>query len=189
VAKKPKFILVGAIFTALVITAVSWAVSSSAFLDINISTDTPQLVTNTRQLNGNFTLNQGRAQKIEGIELFEVNLGSPRFSDQVRINLLLTNPDAMRSVLNNPNSYIKVAVWYEDPSGTHTLSGTTTKVKKDEAASAIIHDMNANVLLLPSIPNQAKLYILASITVPGGAPPGQQPPAGSQLDFFIDVRM
>jgi uncharacterized membrane protein len=189
VAKSRKIILIGAIFTALVISAVSWAVSSSAFLNINVSTDTPQLVNSTRQLNGSFTLNQGRAQKIEGIELFEVNLGSPRFSDQIRINLLLTNPDAMRSVLNNPNSYIEVAVWYEDSNGTHTLSGTTTKVKKDESASAIIHDMNANVLLLPSIPNQEKLYILASIMVPGGSPPGQQPPEGSQLDFFIDVRM
>jgi hypothetical protein len=192
VKKKRKIIFISAILMALSIATISWAVSNFAFLNIDVTDHpdfAPKLVNNITKMNGNFTVEQGKAQVISGVELFKIDLGAPRFSNQLRINVLLTNPDEMSAVLTNPNSFIEVAVWYEDPAGEHTLNDKVTKVKKDVNASANINRMNGDVLLRPSVVNKGTLYILANITVPGGAPPGQQPPPGSELKFHIDVRM
>jgi hypothetical protein len=182
--KKLTFILT----LVFIITGISWA-SNVLSLNFNISPESAHpnhelaIVT---PVSDNLTLSQGGAQKIEGVGLYEISLGAPRFSDQVNIHILLTNPEGIRQALNNPNAFIDVAVWYPDESSSLTFSGI--KVSKDDAAQARMSAERGSILLNPTISGQTTLYILASIIVPGGAPPGVQSQL-EQLKFYIDVRM
>ena len=93
--------------------------------------------------------------------------------------------------LNNPNAWIDTQVWYAG-SG----AGEITITDKDGASVTVIQDanvterlsrVNGEVLIEPTISGQGTLYILASVTTPGGIPPGQQDQLDS-LDFWCDVR-
>ncbi|MDO8569075.1 MAG: hypothetical protein Q7R57_10250, partial [Dehalococcoidales bacterium] len=55
-------------------------------------------------------------------------------------------------------------------------------------ASAVVSRINGDIFLFPSVTGQSTLYVLASIVVPGGPPPGQQESL-TNLRFYIDVRM
>ncbi|MEX2355562.1 MAG: hypothetical protein WD535_00875 [Thermaerobacterales bacterium] len=179
------------IAVALLITGIGWA-SGSTTTDVDVQVEgggsiVPggKLATVT-SLGANFTVERGQAQVIDGVELFQVDLASERFSDLVRIELLLLNPYDMAGVLSNPNSYIEVAVWHADASGEHTLNDGVTTVVKDEASVQLITRDNAAAVLIPTVAAKTRLYILARITVPGGAPPGSQDLA--ELNFHANVR-
>ena len=45
---------------------------------------------------------QGKVEEIEGIWLYQIDLGSARFSNCVRIHVLLRNPEEMGKVLITP---------------------------------------------------------------------------------------
>lgn len=179
--KRLTFILI----IVLMITSISWA--SNVWV-LNISSDSTHpnhelaIVT---PVSDNLIVSQGSAQRIEGVGLYEISLGAPRFSDQLKIHILLTNPEGIRQALNNPNAFIDIAVWYPDENGTHTFQDI--QVSKNIAEGRMSTE-RGSILLNPTVPGQSTLYILASIVVPGGAPPGAQIQL-NQLEFYVDVRM
>ncbi|GGG21575.1 hypothetical protein [Paenibacillus abyssi] len=154
-------------------------VTESSLPDGALATVTP--------VGAEFTLNWGRSQRVEGVNLFQIDLASAAYSDQVFINLLLVDPLEIGNVLRNRNSFIEVAVWYEDSQGSHELENGV-KVSKDEATTAMMSEVSGDVILRPTVTGVERLYVLASITVPGGGwggfpggwggggniPPGQQ---------------
>ena len=180
---------------ALVAATSSWAATTGTRgTSISVgSTLASGEVADVTSLSDSFTVRHGAAQVVSGVELYQIDLGGPEFSDQVAIEVLLLNPLDIGGVLNNPNAYIDVAVWYEDEiSGTHTLSASITpvstrQVSKDTTAEAYMSKVGGDVLLQPSIAGVTRYYILASITTPGGVPPGQQQQL-TQLKFFCKVR-
>lgn len=147
---------------------------------------------------GPVTVTIGGAELIGGAEFFRIDLSSARFSDLVKIHVLLLNPWDVGKVLNNPHAYLDVGVWYPDSGGSHILSDGTI-VSRDESpnASAQMSEIDGNVLLLPGVPMQNTLYILASIVKPQDDPkgkPGKPETPGQEkklfdLEFYCDVRM
>ena len=121
-----------------------------------------------------------KAWKIGGIELYEIELVDTDVCDEVRIRLTLLNPYDMGQVFNNPNSFIDLGVWYPvEPTGAEesvVLDHNGQTVWRDDSAKAsrIMTSKLGAVVLYPSKTVTSTLYILASIMVPGGAPPGQQ---------------
>jgi hypothetical protein len=175
----------------LALTASNWAVTTTTMNAVVVAEGEGPLqgeLAVVTPMAGSFTVQRGAAQVIAGVELFKIEIGAPRFSNLLKINVLLLNPQDMGGVLGNPKAHIDVAVWYEDENSTHTLSDGTTKVSKDEGAAAKMTRVRGEALLQPAVANQDTLYILASIIVPGGnAPPGQQGEL-TELGFWCDVR-
>lgn len=181
-------VAVTALFAA---TSAAWAASSgvlaldSVGLASSLTGGSPALVT---ALAGNFTVQQGAAQKTTGIEVYRIDLGSTAYSDSMMVQFAITNPHEMRRVFGNPNAFLEVGLWYADPAGTHTLSDGTTKVSRDGSAVAYLNQGSAYALLEPVTPDAQAYWLLASVTVPGGAPPGVQSEA-RELEFWVDVRI
>ncbi|HUC92730.1 MAG TPA: hypothetical protein VMS09_11955 [Paenibacillus sp.] len=186
---KRKYIFAAVVATFLTINLMIWAATTiSLQIDVTPGSTLPDgKMAAVTPLSGSFTVKKGKAQVVNGVELFRLDLGSPTFSDQAAIHLSLLNPTDIGKALNNKNAFIDVAVWYEDSSSAYTLSDGVTKVSKDVNATGRMSEQWGNVILQPTVPGQTRLYILASITVPGGQPPGQQQQLTS-LRFYVDVR-
>lgn len=188
---KKRLLLSVGIIIALLGTVTAW-MQTSASNALNISPESTlasgEIVVVT-PLSSSFTITQGAAQIVTGVELYQIDLGAARFSDLIRVEVILLNPQDVGKVLNNPNAYIDIGVWYEDGNGLHTLTDNT-KVSKDPGtrASARMSKTVGNVYIYPSVTMRDTLYILASITTPGGIPPGQQVQL-FDLKFYCDVRM
>jgi hypothetical protein len=179
------------IVIAFAFNAISWASTSL----LNILEITPAASTlasgdpfEVEPLSGTVTTLTGKAQLIQGVELFKINLGDARYSDLIRAHIALMNPEQIGKVLNNPNSFIEVAVWYEDDTSSTYLSDGTTKVTRDENAITYMSQVSGDVVVQPTTANKGTLYILASINVLGGYPPGQQTELQG-LQFYCDVRL
>lgn len=190
--RKKKIIVVAAIVLLLTVTAVSWAVNNdSQNLSISSgSTASGGRVADTTALSSSFTITQGQAQKISGVELFRIDLGSAVYRNDIKIFLLLRNPEDIGSVLNNPHAFIEIQVAYKVNSGQDYTLGDGTKVK-NTSATGIMDIENGDIILTPVMGGDTvdtdTYWVLGSITTPGGIPPGQQSQL-NQLDFYIDVR-
>lgn len=136
-------------------------------------------------LSGSFSVQRGQAQVIKGVELYQLTFGKPTWSDEAVIDLFLMNGYDLGKVLSNPNSYIEVAVWYPDSSGSYQLKNGK-QVARDNSAVDRLTTSNGAVKLKPTVTNEQTLYLLSRIVVPGGAPPGQQ--GKQRLQFTINVR-
>jgi hypothetical protein len=185
-----KYLLYLFIFVAFTYNAIAWASASETKI-VNISPASSTLASGepfeVEALSGTTTTLTGKAQVINGVELFKLNLGEARYSDILRVHMFLMNPQQIGKVLNNPNSFIEVAVWYEDGTSSISLSDGT-KVTRDESAIAYMSQASGDIVLRPTIANKGTLYILASINVLGGYPPGQQTEL-QDLQFYCDVRL
>jgi hypothetical protein len=185
-----KYFLFLFIVIAFTYNMISWA-SMSMTKTVNITPADSTLASGepfeVEALSGTTTTLTGKAQVINGVELFKINLGDARYSDILRAHIALMNPQQIGKVLNNPNSFIEVAVWFEDETSSTSLSDGT-KVTRDENAIAYMSQASGDVLLQPTIANKGTLYILASINVLGGYPPGQQTEL-QDLQFYCDVRL
>jgi hypothetical protein len=138
-----------------------------------------------------FSVSLGAAQVISGVELYRIDLGDAQLSDRVWIQILFLNPDEMGRVLNNPLAFIDVGVYYPgEGEGQVTLDIDGTIVIPDGGARArgVLSRVSGDILLFPTVPGQETLYILASIVVPAGPPPGQQPQILDKLRFSAAVR-
>ena len=142
-----------------------------------------------------FSIMQGAAQKIEGIELYEIVLTEQDDCDDVEIYLTLLNGYDIDKVLSNPHAFIDVGIWYPvKPEGAQDsvdLDRTGQELWRDEGGegrnvSAVISEAKGTAVLEPSKTVTSTLHILASIVVPGGAPPGQEDQ--QQLEFWIEVK-
>lgn len=145
-------------------------------------------------LSGTFPITQGKPSQADGVQLFRIKVAELQ-SDGLRLNFSWLNAQDASAVLKNPHAYIKVGVYYESVAActgkvfsVAAVSGTVD-VCPDTAssASAMITPRNAAALLRPGITSQAYLWVLGTVFVPGGAPPGQQSGLTS-LNFTLDAR-
>lgn len=146
----------------------------------------------------------GKAQKVAGHQLFRVEIGEPSGSDRVQAIVFWLNSDKASQVLSNPNAYIDVGFYHDSgtaPSGgacpsdefkTPNQLGTdicvTQSAPGDTFETQLLTPMLAEGTIMSTTANQQYLYVLATINVPGGAPPGQQPLSGT-LDFQVQVSL
>ncbi len=146
-------------------------------------------------LNGTFPIAQGHPTQAEGVQLFRVKVAENK-SDALSLHFAWLDAQDANAVLKNPHTYIQVTVYYESGlsctgkvSAVATASGGTTGVCPDTApaATAIITPGKAAADLRPGITSQQYLWVLATVIVPGGAPPGQQSNL-STLRFSLDAR-
>lgn len=176
----------------LLATGTSWATTTGIIqppISLGSTLEGGGVATVTAR-SGSFTVEQGKAQQIAGVELFQIDLGAARFSDLITVEVLLLNPGDLSRVLNNPNAYMDVALWFESASGTYTLSDGVTKVAKDLAAEGRINRASGAVVLQPRTPAVTRYYVLATITTPGGGvPSNEQQGQLTRLDFHSEVRM
>lgn len=184
---------------ALAVAATSWAaVTSATAVAVVAPAGDPAFRGNPVRvipMEATFTVTRGAAQVIAGVELFKVQVSDKQFSNTLRLEVVLRNPQDIGGVLSNPNSYIDVAVWYpySDPpeSPEHRLSAGAGSIPvykdPDDRAAARMSVVVATAFLRPSLAFQDTFYILATIVVPGGGPPGTQEDLMS-LDFWCGVR-
>jgi hypothetical protein len=173
-------------------SAIAWTqTSGTVSTTITAGGSNGDIISSITAIGETFTITKGKAQKISGIELYKITLTDAQFCNLIRINIALLNPQDIGKVLNNPNSFIQVQVYYPGTGADEvTLDYDGSKAIPDTGygASAIMSRAVGDVLLSPTITGQTTLYILASINTPGGPPPGQQAQL-TDLKFYIDVRM
>lgn len=186
--------LIVLVLAALVGSTISWA-ATAGFTSISISPrgSLSGQIANVTALSGTFSVTQGKAQKVAGVELFKITMGVPEYSHLINVSMAILNPEEIERVLINPGAYIDVQVWYPGSGdGFITINdgGNQVNVVQDTAtkASARLSGIMGAALLQPSRVNQTTYYILASITTSGGLPPGQQEQLFN-LRFWIDVRL
>ena len=145
------------------------------------------------------TVTNGRAQTVAGVELYRLDLASKTLGDQLLIHFDWVNGQDAQKVLNNPNAWIQVGIYDNNgvipvsnacSSGLY-LSGDNVCVSADAGAqaSAQLTAASADALLIPSQnpTSDSALYLVASITTPGHAPPGQQSNL-TTLQYNVDAR-
>ena len=148
----------------------------------------------------------GNAQKIAGHQLFRIEVGDPVLSDRVQAIVFWLNSEQATQVLSNPNSFVDIGFFHD--SGT-APSGSPTACPADEFKT--LNQLGNEICVTPSAPDssfnnqiltpmlaegtiisttasQQYLYVLATIYVPGGAVPGQQPLSGT-LDFELQLSL
>lgn len=193
---KVRVAIIAALLVVLIGTGVSWGASSgSATVTISSTSSTNASVANGQistvtSLGGTFTVVQGKAQVISGVRLFQIDLAQASWSDDIMINFMILDPQNMTGALSNPNAWIDVQVWYADAAGTLTIAdkdANNVLVKQDTDATQRASRRVNDLTIYPTVSGESSLYILASITTPGGIPPGQQ----AQLDglqFYVKVK-
>lgn len=146
------------------------------------------------KLAGTFPITQGHPTQAEGVQMFRVKVAELQ-SDAVSLHYAWQNAQDANAVLKNPNSYIQVTVYYESAAactgkilGVAAVSGTADVCPDTAAtATAMITPRNAVADLRPKVAGKQYLWVLATVFVPGGAPPGQQSNLSS-LRFSLDAR-
>ena len=140
---------------------------------------------NLATLSGTSTVSVGKSQQITGVGLYNISNIILTYQNSLRISIYLTDPQDMGSVLHNPNSYINVSLYYPASNGAVTYNGHTYSYT---GVSGIITRTNTVVILSTvGVTSSSSYLVLASITVPGGNPSGQQSTIGS-LQFYINIR-
>ena len=145
-------------------------------------------------LSGTFPITQGGASQADGVQLFRVKVAELQ-SSAISLHFAWLNAQDASAVLKNPNAYLRVGVYYESVAActgkvfsVSAVSGTVDVCPDTTAAaSAMITPRNAAADLRPGITSQAYVWVLATVFVPGGAPPGQQSGISS-LRFTLDAR-
>lgn len=150
--------------------------------------------TEVATLNGTFPIAQGDPTQADGVQLFRVKVAELQ-SSNVSLHFAWLNAQDANAVLKSPNAYIKVGVYYASADActdkvfaVAAVSGTVDVCPDPAAgASAMITPRNAAAALRPGITSQQYLWVLATVFVPGGGPPGQQSNISS-LRFTLDPR-
>lgn len=140
---------------------------------------------NLTALSGTFTVAVGKSQQINGVGLYNISNIITTYQNSLRISIYLTDPQDMGSVLHNPDSYINVSLYYPNSNGAVTYNGN--KYSYTGVGGIITRTNTVLVLSTAGVTPSSSYLILASITVPGGNPSGQQSTIGS-LQFYINIR-
>ena len=140
---------------------------------------------NLTALSGTFTVSVGKSQQINGVGLYNISNIITTYQNSLRISIYLTDPQDMGSVLHNPDSYINVSLYYPNSNGAVTYNGN--KYSYTGVGGIITRTNTVLVLSTAGVTPSSSYLILASITVPGGNPSGQQSTIGS-LQFYINIR-
>jgi len=188
-----RLLLTAILIVTLVGSAIAWT-GTSAAININITAGgggDGKIVSEIIPIGETFSIARGNAQKISGVELYKITLSDAQLSNLIRVNIAFLNPNDVGKVLNSPNSFIQMQVYYPGTGEEEvTLDYDGTKVLPDTGtrASAFMSREVGDITLLPSVIGQTTLYILASINTPAGPPPGQQDQL-TELKFYIDIRL
>ncbi len=139
----------------------------------------------------------GPAAVDAGVELYRIHVGQPADSNRLWVTFAWLNPNAANRVLHNPSAFINVGLYY--PVSSVSLCPTTAYTIDDpkagsslvcqEAGPQTTAEFNASIadgVLKSTQANETYLYLVASITTPGHAPPGQQLGAAT-LQYFAEV--
>lgn len=182
--------------TALVSIGVFAATTGTGELTIaSGSTAVGGGVADVTPVSDTFTIIQGNSQRIRGVELCKIDLGSSTLRDEIKLSVYLLDPENMGAVLSNPHSFIEMQVAYEVSSGEDFTLDSGAKVKVAtlrESVDTHLSRQNGEILLLPTMGGDSidtdTYYLLGSITVPGGIPPGQQTKINN-LQIVCEVRL
>ena len=177
---------------------VAWTQSSAGFQIIippltNDQGEVVKIVEDQTSFGGTVSVPQGATRKTRGVELYEIKMGTVELCAQVGIDLLLQNAQDMGQVLNSPNAFIDVGIWYPEDTGSESFvtldrTGQTLWKDDDPEASKLMSRENGMVTLYPSQTVTSTLHILGSIVVGSknqGYPEGQQ---GQLLKFWVEVK-
>lgn len=174
--RKGKILIAGLVLAALIATtAVTWAVPSATrgLSIVKASSLANGSVAQVTDLGANLTRLGGK-HNFYIAEMFRIDLGSPNFSDGLAIHLAFLNPGSKAKVLQSPNAWIEMQLWYPNPAGSLVIEnlGSPVAVSQDTAATAAITTSNGDVVLKPSMVGISSYFILARIYVPGEAVSG-----------------
>lgn len=192
---KKRFLFLGIAVAALLTGSIFAATTGEGQLSLTTGSSLPGGgLADVTPLAESFTLTQGNAQKVAGVELHRIDLGSSTIRNQIRVHASLLNPGDMSKVLNNPNSWVEVFLAYRVSSGEDFTLSTGEKVKIASLRVGADNHMtreNGSVALLPEMGGDEidsdTYWVLGTIKTPGGAPPGQQEQVGF-LRFHVEVR-
>ena len=205
--KLKTLLFLGPLLTVLAATFAVWAATSgTASFNISVATGngvTDGSVATVTDMGASVTgLVGNKAQKQVGVALKKIALASSSFSDQVVVDFLLTDPENIGKVFNNPNSFIQAQLYWLDSdqsvdgAGSDCLAerlsvedGGTKYVCPDTGNEAFKYftRINASGVIQSSKTGQDTFYLLAQIMVPGGVAQGQQSQL-STISFWDDVK-
>lgn len=193
----------------LSMTSVSYLADTGSSVTLTIAT--PSRTANGLPVEVNDTstpvsIIKGKTQSVAGHQLFRVEVGEPSVSDRVRGVVFWLNSNKASQVLSNPNSYIEIGFFHDSgnlPQGTPPACPSnefktenqlgvdicvTESAPGDTFEEQLLTPIRAIGTIVSKTADQQYLYVLATINVPGGAPPGQQPLSGT-LDFQLQLSL
>lgn len=199
--------LVAFLVLAAMISATAYAATSStSTLTITPPSTISGAKADVSSVTSTFIGVQGQGKKTEGVVLSKLTLGNPGDSDSTAIEFLWTDPQEAGGALLNPNAFLETRVYFLDTDQQAATEGgysgscdSETQRSFDDGGTKYVcpdpdelHNYktlsmsNTAANFLPSVDGQSVLYILADITVPGGAPAGQQS-ALTELSFIVAI--
>lgn len=165
------------------LTSVSWA-STSASINLTVSSEGVTATGRAAEINtinGELREQRGGGTTTHaGDVLYEIDVANGASSQDINIQIDFLNAHEIGKVLNNPNAYLEIGIWYTG-SGDHELHNITTggvpdgtEVSLDSDTETRFSQHNASAVLSPTV-DEDPLYVIARVQTPGSAPPGQQP--------------
>jgi len=178
------FSIMGAILVALVpiVTAWGWTTVSYTFPITQLGTGKIGTITFVNQ---EFS---DEKNKIIGVELWQIDLGSATLSDQVKIHVMLRDYEGIADALGE-DLVLDISVWYQDDNATDILYDGTP-VSQDVSTRHDMTDEQGNIVLVPAVAMQDTLYVIGRVMVPPDQiPPGlQQKLVDMAPELFCDLR-
>ena len=190
--------LVAIIVIAAVVTFATYAASSGSSTLIITPPDTASgAKADVLSISTPFESVLGQAKKTKGVVLSKLKFGTGINSAGTRIEILWTDPGQATGVLLNPNAFLETRLYFIDSSCAESDRRTFTDPELGSVTvcpdfSATVENFTAMSMsgtyahFTVTQPNKSVIYILADITVPGGAPAGQQSSL-TELTFIIGV--
>ena len=138
---------------------------------------------------------QGKGKKTNGVALAKLTMATGFESKGTRIEMLWTDPGEATGVLLNPNAFLETRLYYVssscDVADQRTFEDGGTITVCPDASGAVENFTTLSIqgtyaFFIATQTSQSVLYILADITVPGGAPAGQQSQLNS-LSFNFTI--
>jgi hypothetical protein len=162
---------------------VLWAISLNlVILDVNVAAAAKKMITAVEEVNGGaanrfYTQTRGKAQIVQGVNLFDVTgvateYVGPTPPRSLVLRIFILNPQDIRRVTGNPHAYILVqATSYGDPD--HVAPGSASGTVWDQYGELILTTERPYGIIIPVLPfDKSSFRVRATIVVPGGTPQG-----------------
>ncbi|HEU5140436.1 MAG TPA: hypothetical protein VFT51_10695 [Bacillales bacterium] len=189
-------LLIGALFA---VTFVSWAIGQALRLQIHVESKTlpsgkPVAVTPITDETVH-TVKKGRAHKLAGLQLYQIELADPSWAELAQIYLSVGSEASSKD-----KWWVKAGVYYEVAADPDLIleDGTMVKRFSSEMAAEYLQSEDSDGLLMTGglIPedgddstSRTTLYIIGSYTKMGHNPPPGQQKDLYNLQFHCMVRM
>ncbi len=207
--KRWKAILLGLALLAFSVSVVSYAETSGS-QSVSISVASGNGVTDgstsvITDMGGAVNRLVGKAALVQsGVALKKIVLPTTSFSDRLMVEFWLLNPHQMGQVFNNPNSYLKIQLYWRDTdqtSGGASSDCSSTRLSVSDSGTVYIcpdtgssatkwvERAKSGGMLRTTKTGQSTYYVVSTVIVPGGVPAGQQTSATSNLSFWMNVTL